>query len=196
MSDKHTHDRIIGAADQLFYQRGYEHSSFADIAESVKISRGNFYHHFKSKDEILKAVIVRRLENTQRMLDQWEEQGDKPEDRILCYIRILFTNADKIRRYGCPVGTLVTELTKLSHPSKAQANKIFTLFRAWLNRQFSLLGFPSGESDELAMNVLAWSQGVATLFNAFHDKKLVEREVLHKEDWLKSLVKKSRSTHP
>ncbi|HSX63230.1 MAG TPA: helix-turn-helix domain-containing protein, partial [Pseudoxanthomonas sp.] len=55
MSSKATRDHIVEAADQLFYQQGYERTSFSDIAEAVQISRGNFYYHFKSKDEILDA---------------------------------------------------------------------------------------------------------------------------------------------
>jgi AcrR family transcriptional regulator len=42
MRDKPTREYIIEAADQLFYQRGYEHTSFSDIADAVQISRGNF----------------------------------------------------------------------------------------------------------------------------------------------------------
>ena len=40
-----------------------------NIAEAVKISRGNFYYHFKTKDEILDAVIAQRLACTQQVLD-------------------------------------------------------------------------------------------------------------------------------
>ena len=56
MTGAATRDHIVEIADQLFYQQGYEHTSFADIAEAVNISRGNFYYHFKAKDEILNAV--------------------------------------------------------------------------------------------------------------------------------------------
>ena len=75
MNDMTTRDHIVDAADQLFYRQGYEHTSFSDIADAVQISRGNFYYHFKSKDEILDAVIDERLANTQTMLEQWEIEG-------------------------------------------------------------------------------------------------------------------------
>ena len=51
-----TRDSIVQAADALFYERGFEHTSFADIADAVRISRGNFYYHCKTKDEILTAA--------------------------------------------------------------------------------------------------------------------------------------------
>lgn len=183
-SDKPTREQIVEAADQLFYQKGYEHTSFTDIADAVRISRGNFYYHFKSKDEILDAVISMRLSNTRKMLNLWEREGDSPEDRIRSFIHILIVNRAKIKRYGCPVGTMCTELAKLNHTSQTEANKLFKLFRTWLREQFTLLGRKE-DADELAMHLLALSQGVATLANAFHDEKFIKQEVKRLDEWLR-----------
>lgn len=183
--ERTTREHIIEVADRLFYQRGFEHTSFADIAADVKISRGNFYHHFKSKDEILDSVIEFRLKKTQEMLDQWEKTGKDPAERIRNFINILIMNQAKIKLYGCPVGTLCTELSKLNHEAKVDANKIMNLFRAWLSKQFVALGRKK-DADELAMHLLARSQGVATLANAFHDEKFVKKEVRQMEEWLSS----------
>jgi TetR/AcrR family transcriptional regulator, transcriptional repressor for nem operon len=188
MNDKTTRDHIVEAADQLFYRRGYEHTSFADIADVVRISRGNFYYHFKTKDEILDAVINARLAATRKMLDQWDIEGKQPADRIRSFIHILIANRADIKRYGCPVGTLCTELAKLNHASQAEANTLFTLFRTWLRRQFTLLGCEA-DADALAMHLLARSQGVATLANAFHEEKFIREEVKQMCDWLRTCTK-------
>jgi AcrR family transcriptional regulator len=185
MSDRSTRDHIVEAADQLFYRQGYEHTSFSDIADVVRISRGNFYYHFKSKDEILDAVIDVRLANTSKMLEQWENEVEHPADRIRRFIHILVANRADIKRYGCPVGTLSAELAKLGHASQGEANKLFTLFRTWLRRQFTQLG-RAADADALAMHLLARSQGVATLANAFHDEKFIRQEVKQMCDWLRS----------
>jgi AcrR family transcriptional regulator len=187
MIGKTTRDHIVEAADDLFYRRGFEHTSFTDVADVVQISRGNFYYHFKTKDEILHAVINERLANTQQMLERWEIEGDTPQDRIGSFINILIANRADIKRYGCPVGTLATELAKLSHASHGEAKKLFTLFRTWLRRQFTLLG-READADRLAMHVLARSQGVATLANAFHDEKFIKHEVEQMCEWLKSIA--------
>lgn len=186
MTDKTTREHIVEAADQLFYRHGYEHTSFSDIADDVQISRGNFYYHFKTKDEILAAVIVERLADTQQMLDRWEAEGKDPADRIRSFIHMLVANRADIKRYGCPVGTLSTELAKLNHASQGEANKLFTLFRTWLRRQFTALG-RAQDADALAMHLLARSQGVATLANAFRDDKVIRREVALMCDWLSQL---------
>jgi AcrR family transcriptional regulator len=187
MSVRTTRDQIVEAADELFYRRGYEHTSFTDIADVVRISRGNFYYHFKSKDEILDAVLRLRLANTKRILEQWENDGEQPADRIRSFIHMLTANEAKIMRYGCPVGTLCAELAKLNHGSQADAKKLFTLFRVWLRRQFTLLG-READADTLAMHLLARSQGVATLANAFRDEVFVKQEVNKMCEWLASCV--------
>ena len=189
MSDNATRDHIVKAADQLFYRQGYEQTSFADIAAAVHISRGNFYYHFKSKDEILQAVIDARLAGTQQMLTQWEAEWTKPTDRILCFVDILIVNKTYIKHYGCPVGTLCTELARSHHILQAEANALFTLLRTWLRKQFALLGHKA-DADTLAMHLIARSQGVATVASVFHDEKFIKQEVQQLHDWVKSLVRR------
>ena len=183
-----TRERIVEAADDLFYRQGFEHTSFASIAQAVEISRGNFYHHFKSKDQILDAVIDRRLDNTRAMLETWEQQAASPRERIRCFVRILITNRAKIELHGCPVGTLTTELAKLEHTAQDKAARVFTLFRRWLTHQFEALGHEAS-ADALAMHVLGRSQGVAVLASAYRDPTFIDREVDDIERWLKSLRK-------
>ena len=188
MSDKGTRAHIVEAADHLFYRQGYEHTSFSDIANVVRISRGNFYHHFKTKDEILDAVIDARLANTRTMLERWEAEGKTPADRIRSFIHILIANRADIKSYGCPVGTLCAELSKLNHASQAEATRLFALFRTWLCRQFIQLG-READADALAMHLLARSQGVATLASALHDEKFIKQEVQQMCAWLESCTR-------
>jgi AcrR family transcriptional regulator len=187
MNDTSTRDQIVEAADQLFYRQGYEHTSFANIAGAVKISRGNFYFHFKSKDEILDAVIEVRLGRTRRMLEGWESDANEPADRIRSFINMIVVNRDKIRRFGCPVGTLCTELAKVGHPAQGDAGKLFTLFRVWLRRQFEEVGCGS-DADDLAMHLLARSQGIATLASAFRDEAFIRHEAGVLSAWLDEVV--------
>lgn len=184
-----TRARIIEAADRLFYEQGYEHTSFADIAGAVNLSRGNFYYHFKTKDEILDAVIAHRLAEREIWLAEWERENADPVARIRRFIDILIMNRDKILRYGCPLGSLSAELTKLDHPLQGEAGKLFTLFRTWLARQFALAG-QKRSADRLAMHLLALSQGIATLANTFHDETFIRREVRALYTWLNEVTGK------
>ncbi|KUL93987.1 transcriptional regulator [Bosea sp. WAO] len=181
-----TRQQIVAAADQLFYERGYEPTAFADIAAAVGISRGNFYYLFRAKDEILAAVIALRLDRTRSMLERWQGEVETPRARIGCFIGMLTANRTKIMRHGCPVGTLCNELAKLDHHAQQYAAEIFTLFRDWLASQFVALGC-AAEADRLAMHVLMRSQGVATLAAAFHDEAFIQQEVEDMSAWLEGL---------
>jgi TetR/AcrR family transcriptional regulator, transcriptional repressor for nem operon len=182
-----TRDSIVQAADTLFYEQGFEHTSFTDIADIVKISRGNFYHHFKTKDEILAAVVAERLRRTRAMLAQWEADGESPQDRIELFITLLIRNQSKIMRHGCPVGTLCMELARLKHPGRGEADAVLDLFRAWLRGQFQEMG-RSKDADVLALHLLVRAQGVAVLAQSLRDEAFVRREVELMTAWVQSCV--------
>lgn len=186
MAAPETRDTIVTAADRLFYERGYDHTSFADVAEIVGISRGNFYYHFRTKDQILDAVIEKRLTDRRAMLDRWTSEGLTPKQRVASFIRILLVNEAKIRAYGCPIGTLFSELSKLDHTGEDSARRLFDLFRVWLRQQFEAMGRRK-DADDLAMHILARSQGVATLANAYPDETFLENEVRLMLAWLDAI---------
>ena len=52
-------NEILDAADELFTQKGYDGTSTKDILEKVGIARGTLYYHFKSKEDIMDALIER-----------------------------------------------------------------------------------------------------------------------------------------
>ncbi|SIQ46131.1 MULTISPECIES: TetR family transcriptional regulator [unclassified Bosea (in: a-proteobacteria)] len=178
-----TRQQIVDVADRLFRERGYEATSFADIASDVGLSRGNFYYHFKTKDAILAAVIERRLEATAVLLAVWEQESGSPAERIRSFVNILVSNRTAIMAHGCPVGTLCSELAKLEHVARDDAARLFSLFRDWLAQQFIALGRPA-DAEALALHLLMRSQGVATLATAFRDEGFIRREVAEMNAWL------------
>ncbi len=112
--------KISEAANELFYQQGFEHTSFSQIATKVGISRGNFYYHYKTKDEILTAVITLRLETIRSLIESWEQEHRTPEARIRAFIRSSLPNKESTKIFGCPMGSLCSELNKLVHPAKQE----------------------------------------------------------------------------
>lgn len=52
-------NEILDAAEELFFQKGFDGTSTNDIIEKVKIARGTLYYHFKSKEDIMDALINR-----------------------------------------------------------------------------------------------------------------------------------------
>lgn len=62
--------RILGAAQKCFVEQGFHAASMATIAETADMSAGLIYRYFKSKSEIILAIIERQLEVTQKKIGQ------------------------------------------------------------------------------------------------------------------------------
>lgn len=60
--------KVLSAAGRLFRERGYERTTVRAIAAAVGIQSGSLFHHFASKEDILKAVMIDVIRfNTERM---------------------------------------------------------------------------------------------------------------------------------
>jgi AcrR family transcriptional regulator len=61
-------NEILEAAQRLVYTSGYEQMSIQDILDELKISKGAFYHYFKSKQALLDGLVERMLEDAESIL--------------------------------------------------------------------------------------------------------------------------------
>jgi len=61
---------ILDVAEMLFSAKGYEATTVNDILEAVKIAKGTFYYHFKSKEDVLDALIERRISEGVRKAEE------------------------------------------------------------------------------------------------------------------------------
>lgn len=179
--------QIIEAIDQLLYEKGFNLMSFSDIAEASGVPRGNIYYYFKTKDEVLQAVIEHRLAGMQQMLEQWENTLVEPLACLKRYAEILLNESNRVTRYGCPMGSLNSELGKVQPDLKKISRAQFDLFRKWLKKQFKRLQ-PNGDAEAMAMHLLVHTQGVATMASVYGDKKLITRELAIINDWLEQVA--------
>jgi AcrR family transcriptional regulator len=109
---KKARDRIIEAAMDLFWSKGYNSTSIADILSRTQLNSGSIYHVFPGKQDILIAVLERYRDGLYPMLVEpaWEGVED-PVERIFALLAkyrwlILETECT----YGCPIGSLALEL--------------------------------------------------------------------------------------
>jgi len=174
--------RIIDAADDLFYRRGYNQTSFQDISDATGIPRGNFYYYFKTKDEILSAVVNSRIADLSIILNQCESETDDARERLLLFSDMLDYKRDDVIESGCPIGSLSSELAKDDTELHEVSRQAFVLLRDWLKQQFGALGL--NNADELAMDLLARVQGVTVMACAFKDVDFVKRSHREIKDWI------------
>ncbi len=182
-----TRQRIVEAANRLFYHKGYHNTSFTDVVQASGVPRGNIYYYFKKKEEILEAALKHRLQRIAEMLEEWNTHYRTPAERLERFLALLPENAETLLRYGCPMGTLNAELGKNDLHLQARARTMFLLFEDWLTDQFAELGY-ADRARELARRLLARGQGISMLTHVYRDRQLLEQETRLLVQWLQRLI--------
>ena len=181
-----TRAAIVKCAKELFYEHGYDGTSFSDIVEASGLYRGNINHYFKAKDDILKAVINQHLEEFGALLTQWEKEHADPKARLLAFVDMIAGRKMELVQYGCPIGTLNTELGKDRRDLQKVARALFDLFRDWLATRFTELN-RGDEAESLALHLLGRAQGIAVIAHVYQDRKLLRRETGQLQVWIEQL---------
>jgi TetR/AcrR family transcriptional repressor of nem operon len=129
MSDS-TRDRLVSAAMRLFWEKGYNTTSIADITREAGAHSGSLYHFFPTKQDLLLAVLDRYHAGIHSMLLEPAWQGvDDPIERVFA---LLAAYRERLVRtdcfYGCPIGSLALELHEPDPPVR---EKLAANFDAW-----------------------------------------------------------------
>ncbi|WP_026186360.1 TetR/AcrR family transcriptional regulator [Thioalkalivibrio thiocyanodenitrificans] len=179
-------ERIVAAADRLFYERGFQATSFSDIAEVAGVPKGNFYYYFKTKDALLEGVIEWRRSCLKALLDNLNRTYDEPRPRLMALLQGLCAGEDDIVRYGCPMGTLSAELCKTGHPLRARAQALLEIIRDWIAAQLEAMG--QADAPELAREIQTRSQGVTLLAHAYGDHGMLTEGMARVRRWVEAVL--------
>ncbi|MGB3500271.1 MAG: TetR/AcrR family transcriptional regulator [Mesorhizobium sp.] len=118
MSDAHpSRQKLIDAAIALVRERGYADTKVDEICARAGIGKGSFFHHFKTKEDVLLASIDHWNSFTGEAFRTapYRDLSD-PLDRLLGYVEFRIAMLDMtISEFSCLLGTLVQEVYS-SHP--------------------------------------------------------------------------------
>jgi AcrR family transcriptional regulator len=178
--------QIVSAAARLFQERGFENTSFQDLAEEAGVPKGNFYYYFRSKDEVLDAVVQSRLNALDEHIKKSEESSLDPLGRIQHILLLLTKGSSDPIIYGCPHGSLCMELAKGNAALLSKGAKTLARLRSWFALQFRIAKI-HGNHDHLALELLSRAQGVMLVGATFRDRAFVRREIKQLQNWVESL---------
>lgn len=112
MSGPDVRTRIVMAAMELFWAKGYNSTSIADILSRTQLNAGSLYHVFPGKQDVLVAVLEAYRDGLYaNLVDPAWEGVEDPVERIFALLaryRWLILETDCT--YGCPIGSLALEL--------------------------------------------------------------------------------------
>jgi AcrR family transcriptional regulator len=123
-------EKIIHAAMELFWLKGYNSTSIADLLSRTQLNSGSLYHVFPSKQDVLIGVLEAYRDGIGEMLLEpaWGAVED-PIEKIFAWLGgYRMAIAESECTYGCPIGSLALEL----HEPDPQVRELLAVnFENW-----------------------------------------------------------------
>ena len=170
-------DRLIASATELIHRQGVERPTLAEIAEAADVPPGNVYYYFKTKDELIDAVVEARASEVRELLASLDRRRT-PAARLKGLARNWHEARDLVVDHGCPLGTLSVELNDHEDRLSRPGARLFSALIDWSEVQFR----------EHALTLRSTVQGAALLSSAFSDPEILVSQVRRLERWIDSLA--------
>jgi TetR/AcrR family transcriptional regulator, transcriptional repressor for nem operon len=178
-------ERLIESATTLLHEQGMQRTTIAEVAERAHVPPGNVYYYFKTKDDLVGAVLDTYADEAARLVSTFERRAT-PQARLKALVRTWDEMRDAVARHGCPMGTLCSELDKGERGLDAKGAAVLGLIVDWAEGQFRQLG--RADARDLAVALFSGIQGAALLANTFRDPEVLRGQTRHLERWIDSVA--------
>ena len=123
--------KLLQMAAHLVRNKGYERTTVRDLASAVGIQSGSIFHHFKSKDEILRSVMEETIRYNTALMRAELAQATSVRERVLALIRCELQSI--MGGSGEAMAVLVYEWRSLSESGQAQVLALRDIYeQLWL----------------------------------------------------------------
>jgi TetR/AcrR family transcriptional regulator, transcriptional repressor for nem operon len=191
--------KLLDATFQVVRAQGYAGASVDDICREAGVTKGSFFHHFKSKDELAIAATEHWTAVTGNLFATAPFSSIKnPRERVLGYIdfRASLIQGD-LPDFTCLIGTLVQE-TFDTHPAIREACNLAILAHArtvekdLADAKRVYARKAAWEPAGVALFTQAAIQGAFILAKAQNDPNAARQTITHVRNYVASLLPRAR----
>lgn len=164
---KTTREEIISKAMEVFLQQGYHKTSMQDLANACGLEKGSFYHYFKSKQDLMKEVLMTVNQYFGAKIFSIAYQEDlNPKEKLEKMQEKAFRIFTSTSHPGCLVGNSVLEMVSVM-PEFKDVFKAF--FESWAkaNKQIFLSKYSEAEAEALAWQAIKEIEGAIMMVRLF-----------------------------
>lgn len=146
-------ERLLDTAARLFYARGVSNVGINEIIARAGVARMTLYHHFPSKDVLIKAVLERRQAERDEWLARAPSMADEPLGRMLAVFDLFIEWASTPDFRGSPLVAATYELGGQLNAARPFAQAHAENLRRYFEEQAKEAGLhdPSGLATQLQM---------------------------------------------
>ncbi len=193
-------DKLLDAAVHVVRQKGYASTSVDDLCKAAGVTKGAFFHHFESKEDLGVAAAQYWNEFTSAFFKSAPYHAHKdPLDRVLGYVdfrRQIIQG--KLEDFTCLLGTMVQEAYETSPRIRQACDESISNHAAVIAediRAAKKLHVPDAKwsPEELALFTQVVMQGSFILAKAKHGPEAAEASILHLKRYIEFLFGKSKT---
>jgi len=149
-------ERILAAADKLFYTQGIRAVGVDAVAAEAGVSKRTLYNYYATKDDLIAAYLVARFK-------QLAPSDEPAREQILGYFDYLERDFARSNYRGCHYVNAVCELSDPKHPAAGIALQFKQQRREWLRGLLERLGAKDAATLATQLQLLAEGAVSATL---------------------------------
>jgi TetR/AcrR family transcriptional repressor of nem operon len=192
-SGSSTREKLVQAARELFWERGYAATGLADVLERAGVRGGSLYYFFKSKEDLLRAVLEQYVVLLRPMvIDPAFGTTEDPIERVFAVLAgyragLVLTEC----RHGCPIARIALEV---SDASEATRGLIALNFDNWARAIQAALDQAAGvlpadvDREALSRFVLIVMEGAVMQAQAHRDLSRFDAAVAQLRDYFDRLL--------
>jgi len=191
-----TKTRLLEAAYTLMLRKGYPATSVDEICEAAEVSKGSFYHFFKSKQELAISVLEYHMDGAMEEIEAGLDLADVTgPQRAVRYVKHVEEQAEELWYQGCLIGSFALELAETHPEIRQRVSAIFRDLEVHMAKIFEPLceaargpGTPSPR--ELAEQFLVAIEGGVVLSRAHQDRRNVPQAIRFFRRYLELLAER------
>jgi AcrR family transcriptional regulator len=135
-------ERLLDAADELFYEEGIHIVGIDRVIEKAGVAKASLYSTFGSKDELVRAYLNRKYAQRRTHITDWLTRYDDPRDKLLGVFDVLGDTIAQPGYHGCAFANATAESSRGS-----VAEQVTLAYRGWTRALFTDLAREAGAAD-------------------------------------------------
>lgn len=183
-----TREKILVAAEAIILRNGYGGATVDQVLAESGLTKGAFFHHFRSKADLARAVVERYWANDAELFLSWSARADRlaedPLDRMLAFLKLFEEFLDSLGAPfpGCVFAAYTQESALFDHEIR---DYIREKFEEWLGMFEAKLGaLIAARKPTYPVTARALAEVLATIIEggfimakAYGDKRWVQRQL-------------------
>ena len=197
-----TRERILDAAQDLVLDRGYVGMTVEHVLHRVGITKGAFFHHFKTKDDLAKALLRRFAHRDAQVYSETRERAEKlsddPLQQMLIFIRLFEDMFGELKEPypGCLFASYLYELQQFDDETRGLIRDSFIKWRELLKEKFEaiLRKYPAQTKVDAASLADAFTvvlEGAFITGKAMNEPEVVSEQLRHFRNYVELLFRKN-----